>query len=327
MNITSATIRGAMLGALFAGGVSLSGVPSAFAASPTSPVLPKVFRLCPLAHPPAALRAGPVRATTPPLVTGKTVPLCASWSAKNYSYCCRFRRHRTRTGARCPCITNRHFDQRPDDADAVAGLDGHQLLGRPCRRRRAERPSPGVHGPQNGSATCGIIFFPGSRLWSCVPLTSSPSDIPRGTPNTPVAGPLLVAGGGTSRRRPPIGGHKYPPSKRPAGRRRLDPFCLKVVLATGCAGRQTEKARGDHKNDHRSDHRRKHQHRQHQQHEQGGTTRAPRWNRLITAIAAGMAATTAAAALSFGAFADSASAAPTLLRSTWPKRRLSARRR
>ncbi len=41
-----------------------------------------------------------------------------------------------------------------------------------------------------------------------------------------------------------------------------------------------------------------------------GTTRAPRWNRLITAIAAGMAATTAAAALSFGAFADSASAAP-----------------
>ena len=27
MNITSATIRGAMLGALFAGGVSLSGVP------------------------------------------------------------------------------------------------------------------------------------------------------------------------------------------------------------------------------------------------------------------------------------------------------------
>ena len=43
---------------------------------------------------------------------------------------------------------------------------------------------------------------------------------------------------------------------------------------------------------------------------EGTTTRAPRWNRLVTAIAAGMAATTAAAALSFGAFADSASAAP-----------------
>jgi peptidoglycan hydrolase-like protein with peptidoglycan-binding domain len=43
---------------------------------------------------------------------------------------------------------------------------------------------------------------------------------------------------------------------------------------------------------------------------EGTTTRAPRWNRLITAVAAGMAATTAAAALSFGAFADSASAAP-----------------
>ena len=41
MNITSATIRGALLAALFAGGVTLSGVPGASAALPTSPVMPK----------------------------------------------------------------------------------------------------------------------------------------------------------------------------------------------------------------------------------------------------------------------------------------------